>query len=433
MTAERARLHKFLRAAIVLQAIALIAVIALTFPDWLDGHLHPYAPCGLCLDLRGLAFAISAVVLGPVIVVLVVLAWRWRGPRRWPLAIVVVVDAAAIVLTVAVVVGFFGNRTDSVPPYASVPLLVLLPALATLVLGINLVRPVSLRRILAASAAGSVLLAAFLWFFAIRPVQQSIPGELSLPFSKTAVCEGRDLGCRDYVQGWLDKHDCTRATLLVYRGTGDPSKDEATIDRAMAAQLRQVLAGALVKPLPVDVAVGRTYSPQVDPNNGGLCLIITDRVTPPPRGFASGRCAMLTDYADIRSHWPGEDAYAIGIIYYFDRRDYVSDHSVMFLNTALSAEPGHAVTLRVRAAPSTRCRIAVFDSSGEVMQGLVDRTTDGAGDVAWTWSVDPTTKPGQWPIIVMCGSSTGRASWYVYSASSALTTAATMFPPGGPW
>jgi hypothetical protein len=416
MTAERARLHKWLRAALVLQAIALLAVIALTFPDWLDGQLHPYVPCGFCFDLRGLAFDISAVFLGPVILVLLLIAWRWRRPRLWPLAIVALIDAAAFFLTAFATISTLQNRTESIPQAFWAPVLLLLPALSTLALGVSLVRPVSLRRFLALSFAGSVLLATLLWFFPIRPVHQSIPGELSLSFSKTTVYEGRSLGCQDYVQGWVDKHDCTGATLLVYRGTGDLSSDEATINGAFAAQHRQVLEGALLKPLPVDVGVGHSYSSAIDPNNGGLCVIITDRVSPPPSGLAPGRCGLVTDYADIRAHWPGDDAYAIGIIYYFERHDYISDHAVNFFNTPLSAQPGHVAALRVRAAPNTHCSIEVFDASGAPMAGIIDRTTDSAGDVTWTWFVDPTTKPGSWPIFVTCGQSTGRASWFVYGA-----------------
>jgi hypothetical protein len=327
MAAERVRPQKFLRVALLLQAAGLLALIAQTVPDWIDGHFHPYASCGLCLDLRGLAFDLTAIFLGPVFVLLVVLSWRWRGPRLWPLAVVALIDAAAIFLTADVTVSFFHNRTDSVPPFASAPPLLLLPALATLALGINLVRRVPLRPILAASTAGCILLAAFLWLFAIRPVHQSIPGEVSLAFSKTAVYEGRGLGCQDHVQGWIDEHTCTRATLLVYRGSGDPSKDEATIEQALSAELRRVPAGELIKPLPVDVALNRTQNPDVDPSNAGLCLIITDRVTAPPSNMKLGHCGVVTDYADIRSRWPGNDAYAIGIIYYWEARDYVATTS----------------------------------------------------------------------------------------------------------
>jgi hypothetical protein len=415
MTAERARLHKLLRGAILLQAIGLLGIIALTFPDWLDGHLRPYASCGFCLDLRGLAFVVAATFLGPIIVLLLVMAWRWRGPRRWPLAIVGVVDAAAIFATAAATVSFVHYRSDSIPPYASAPSFLLLPALVTLALGVSLLRPLRLRRILAASAGGCVLLTALLWFFAIRPVQQSIPGELSLPFSRTTVYEGRSLGCQDHVQGWVDEHQCLRATLLVYRGSGDASKDQATINGVLVAQRRIRPVDENVTQLPVDMAVNRTYVPDVDPSNAGLCVIITDRSSPPPSPFVLGRCGMVTDYADIRTSWPGNDTYAIGIIYYFDRRDYIGDHSVTFLNTPLSARPGQSAVIRVHADANTRCSIVVFDASGlPIAQGLDPKTTDAAGEVEWIWLVDASTKPGQWPITVTCGASTGRSSWFVY-------------------
>ncbi len=417
MAAERAGRHRFLRLALSLQAAGLLALVALTFPDWIDARLHPFAPCGFCLDLRGLAFDLTATFLGPVIVLLLVLAWRWRGPRRWPLAIVALIDAAAIALTIFVLFDFLRTRSDSIPTPAAAPPLLLLPAIATAALGANLVRPVQWKSILAVSTAGCLLLATFMWTYVVHPVHQSIPGELSLPFSRTAVYEGRDNGCREYVAGWTRQHECTRATLLVYRGSGDWIRDEATINQVLATQQRGLPAGKLIDQLPVDTVVNRTNSPKVDATNAGLCLIITDRVTTAPPKPQPGRCGMVTDYADIRSHWPGADAYAIGIIYHFERSDYVSDHSVTFLNVPLSAEPGHTATLRVRATANTRCSIAVVDASGAALQGLEDRTTDGAGNVDWTWLVDPNTKPGQWPITVTCGSSTGRASWYVYGPS----------------
>jgi hypothetical protein len=192
---------KPLRIALLLQAVGLVLTIALTVPDWLDGLLHPRVCAGWCFDFRGLALYFSAIVLGPVILLLLFLAWRWRGPRRWPLAIVVVLDAAAIWGVAAAIISFLQTRSDAIPTVASGPPLLLLPALATLVLGINLIRPFPWKPIVAASAAGCLLVAPFLWFHAISPVHQRIPGDLSLPFSRAIVYEGRDLGCRNSVRG----------------------------------------------------------------------------------------------------------------------------------------------------------------------------------------------------------------------------------------
>ena len=167
----RARAHRYLRVALALQAVGLLALIALTVPDWLDRYLHPYICTSgqLCIDFRGLAFDYLAIFFGPVIVLLLILARRWRGPRLWPLAIVVLLDAAAIFLTVDSILNDLYNRTNSIPPVASAPPLLLLPALATLVLGINLVRPVRWMPLLAASAAGCIVTAAALWIRDVGP------------------------------------------------------------------------------------------------------------------------------------------------------------------------------------------------------------------------------------------------------------------------
>jgi hypothetical protein len=320
---ERARRQKLLRVALLLQAMGLLVVIAFTVPDYIDAQLHPPICTGICIDLRGLPFVGTLVVFGPVVAVLVLLTWRWRGPRLWPLTIVAVVDAAAIVLVASVVIDFVHTRNISVPPVASVPSLVLLPALITTALGINLVRPLPWKPIVAVSTAGCLTSAALMSWNVIGPVQQRIPGEVSLPFSKLTAYEGRELGCQD-VSGGLDStaRTCTRATLVIYRGSGDASSDQATIFHSLVTQKRAQPGDWHVGPLPVSMYVGRSYDSDVDASNAGFCLIITDRITAAPTNRLPTQCGSPADYADIRSHWPADDAYAIGIIYYSSRQGY---------------------------------------------------------------------------------------------------------------
>lgn len=319
---ERARRQKLLRVALLLQAVGLLVTIGLTVPDYVDGQLHPLVCTGMCIDLRGLPFELTMVVFGPVIALLVLLAWRWRGPRLWPLVVVGVADAAAIALVASVVIDFAHTRFDSVPSVASAPPLLLLPALATLALGTNLVWPVPWKPIVAVSAAGSLVLAAFLWSYVIGPVHQRIPGEISLPFSKSVAYEARDLGCVNYEAGWTFQHQCLSATLVVYRGSGDAATDQAIINHVLLAQKRIQPGEEHVGQLPVSMSVNSTYALDVDGSNAGLCLIIADRVTPAPSKLVLAQCGTSADYADIRSHWPADDAYAIGVIYYYYRPDY---------------------------------------------------------------------------------------------------------------
>src|SRR5712692_8572330 len=160
MAAERARLHRYLRIALLLQAAGMLATIASTVPDFIGYQTRPLE-CGWCLDFRGVPFGVSVTLLGPVIVVLLLLAWRWRGPRLWPLAIVAVIDVLAVAVAVVMIFPLVFARTDLVPPAASAAPLLLLPAIATLVLGACLERPVPWRPILAVSAALSLLPIAF--------------------------------------------------------------------------------------------------------------------------------------------------------------------------------------------------------------------------------------------------------------------------------
>jgi micrococcal nuclease len=79
--------------------------------------------------------------------------------------------------------------------------------------------------------------------------------------------------------------------------------------------------------------------------------------------------------------------------------------SVNFVNAPLTARPGQATTLIARTSPNTGCTIEVDYKSGPShAQGLVPKTSDAGGNVAWTWVVGTRTTPGQWPIYVTCGS-----------------------------
>jgi hypothetical protein len=410
----RARLQKYLRAALLIQAAGMLATIALTVPDWIDARLHQLE-CGWCFDFRGAAFSVSLIVLGPTIVALLLVAWRWRGSHLWPLVIVAAIDALAIFWGTGITISLVFRGTDLVPPAASAAPLLLLPALATLVLalGPNLERALPWRRILAVSAAISLLPIAGQGLGVVGPAHQSTPGELSLPFSRTAAYEARDLGCQDWVQGWVDMHKCMSATLFVYRGSGDVSRDMASINQALAAHDQTVELGGLVSALPVEGGINRTDNRKVDASNAGACLIITDRLTTPTSSPKPGRCALVTDYADIRSHWPANDAYAIGIVYFWERRDYRDQYSVTFTNMS-SAEPGGRVIVAVRARPNTLCSIVAVDSSGlSTVQGLDPKTTDAAGNVGWSWSVDTGATAGRWPITVTCGATSGRTDWAI--------------------
>jgi hypothetical protein len=83
--------------------------------------------------------------------------------------------------------------------------------------------------------------------------------------------------------------------------------------------------------------------------------------------------------------------------------------SVNFVNAPLTARPGQATTLIARTSPNTACSIEVDYKSGPShAQGLVAKTSDARGNVAWTWIVGTRTTPGEWPISVTCGSTTNQ-------------------------
>jgi hypothetical protein len=83
--------------------------------------------------------------------------------------------------------------------------------------------------------------------------------------------------------------------------------------------------------------------------------------------------------------------------------------SVNFVNAPLTARPGQATTLIARTSPNLACTIEVDYKSGPShAQGLVPKTSDARGNIAWTWIVGTRTTPGQWPISVTCGSASSQ-------------------------
>jgi len=58
----------------------------------------------------------------------------------------------------------------------------------------------------------------------------------------------------------------------------------------------------------------------------------------------------------------------------------------------------------VQTSPRTSCSITVIYKSGpSTAAGLVPTVADAHGMVTWTWMVGTRTTPGQWPIVIECG------------------------------
>ncbi len=130
------------RIAILLQGGALVVLIGLAAPNYFDQLLHPLscAPGEWCMDLRGLEFELSAVFLGPPALLLVLTAWLWRRPRKWPAALPLIVDVAFIALVVydALVVTQSGH--DQYPSILAQAVFGLIPAVVSLAFTLPMLR-----------------------------------------------------------------------------------------------------------------------------------------------------------------------------------------------------------------------------------------------------------------------------------------------------
>lgn len=76
---------------------------------------------------------------------------------------------------------------------------------------------------------------------------------------------------------------------------------------------------------------------------------------------------------------------------------------VSISNAPLSAPRGQPVTLLAVTAPRTTCAIALGYPSAPA---LAPATSDGAGKVSWTWTVDRHASQDTWPVQVSCGGGT---------------------------
>lgn len=135
------RLLRPARIALFAQALALLVVISLTIPSYLDYLTHPTS-CqagDLCLDLRDLQFIGATFFLGPPALLLLTTVWLWRRPRRWPAALPILVDVAVIGV---VIIDFdaFSKAGSSEPNIVVQVLLGLVPAVVSLTLVVALLR-----------------------------------------------------------------------------------------------------------------------------------------------------------------------------------------------------------------------------------------------------------------------------------------------------
>jgi hypothetical protein len=311
-----------LRRALLVQGVCLAGAGAVVVAIASYMTANPPVCYGWCLNLAPIFWFLVGLPLLPPAVVILMLAWLWRGRRRWPAVVLFVTDAVVLLFSASVLGTYPSDVADPVPALGLLPVALMLPAIATTLLCLHVLRPIRWIPILAVSAAACVLLGVLVSVNVIGPVHQEIPGELSLSFGRTVVYEGRDLGCMDYVAGWTRQHRCLDAALVVYRGSGDPGQDQLAIDRAVQDPTRLSPTENKIEPLPVDAPFGQSYTGKGDYRAAGGCLLIIDRSSPAAVRPAFGHCGLPQDYSDIRAHWPADEAYAIGIVYWYTRPPY---------------------------------------------------------------------------------------------------------------
>jgi hypothetical protein len=77
--------------------------------------------------------------------------------------------------------------------------------------------------------------------------------------------------------------------------------------------------------------------------------------------------------------------------------------TVTFLNAPITVPHGQTAHLQVKTTGNTSCSIVVTYKSGpSTAAGLSPMTSDGTGNVGWSWIVGARTTLGSWPITVTC-------------------------------
>ena len=119
----------------------MIAFLATLLPGYLDYLLRPLnCPANQwCLDFRGFTFGIYAVVLVPLAGLLVAAAWLWRKRRTWPVILPIGVDLFILLAAIYLVL-FPSNTLGPSPSVAGQVLLLLAPAIGSLVLAIAMLK-----------------------------------------------------------------------------------------------------------------------------------------------------------------------------------------------------------------------------------------------------------------------------------------------------
>ena len=82
---------------------------------------------------------------------------------------------------------------------------------------------------------------------------------------------------------------------------------------------------------------------------------------------------------------------------------WAADLQVSAVSLSSPVAPFSDATLEIQTSPGATCAITVRYKSGPSRaKGLIPKTADGRGRVAWEWRVGSNTTPGRWPIEVVC-------------------------------
>jgi hypothetical protein len=73
----------------------------------------------------------------------------------------------------------------------------------------------------------------------------------------------------------------------------------------------------------------------------------------------------------------------------------------------LNVSPGQIASVSTKGSPNAPASIQVIYSSGpSKAAGLISKTTDGSGNVSWSWKVGTRTKPGSYDVNITIGTQT---------------------------
>jgi hypothetical protein len=225
-----------------------------------------------------------------------------------------------------------------------------------------------------------------------RPDSACTPGAIFPDVTATQVCQrGYSASVRNVPA--VVSHEVYREYGIVERTTG-----QFEVDHYVALEDGGSNDIANLWPEAADPKPGFHEKDQVE-------NYLHDQVCTGRMNLFDAQRAIATDWLQVyqRLRQPGLPVVAPTIASVLPPQPAPASGGVQITSVS-GAAPGGNASLTARTTAGASCSITYQTPAGtsSTAQGLTPRTADGSGDVAWTWSIGPSTRAGTGSVVVTC-------------------------------